>query len=70
MSMWERWARHRRIVGLAYLTGAAVAIAIAVLLFITGHGFWSGALIVTATAAIIHAAFAFVDAHKYARLDR
>lgn len=68
MRMWDRWARRSRLTGLAFLTGAAVAFATAVLLFINGHGFWSGALIITGTAAIVHAGFEFWDGHKYARL--
>lgn len=67
-SMWSRWARRHRITGLGFLTGAAVAIAVAVLLFTLRHGYWSGALIVTAIACLIHAGFAFYDATKYARL--
>lgn len=66
--MWDRWARRHRITGLVYLTGAAVAIAVAALLFFAGHGYWSGALIVTATACLIHAGFEFHDGAKYARL--
>lgn len=68
--MWSRWAARRRLVGLAFLTGAAAAIAIAVLLFTLGHGYWSGALTVTATALLIHAGYEFWDAAKYSRLAR
>lgn len=68
--MWEAWARRRRILGLGFLTGAAVAIAVAVLLFLLGHGDWSGALVVTAAALIVHAGFEFFDAHKYTRVAR
>ncbi|MFJ6429680.1 hypothetical protein [Microbacterium maritypicum] len=68
--MWARWVARRRLVGLGFLTGAAVAIAVAVLLFTLGRGFWSGALVVTATACLVHAGFEFHDATKYARLAK
>ena len=67
-TMWKRWAARRRVLGVSFLGGAAVAIAIAFLLFMLGQGYWSGALLVTATALLIHAGFEFFDARKYARL--
>lgn len=66
--MRKRWAARRRLAGLVFLGGAAVAIAIAVLLFTLGHGYWAGALAVTAAAFLVHAGFEFFDAYKYARL--
>ena len=68
--MWSRWARQRRLTGLAFLTGAAVAIAVAALLFFLGAGYLSGAAGVTATALIVHAGYEFFEATKYWRLSR
>ncbi|WP_136032525.1 hypothetical protein [Microbacterium sp. PF5] len=69
-SMWSRWARRRRIAGLTFLAGAAIAIALAVLAFTIELAPVSGALAAFAAALIVHAGFEFIDAAKYERLAR
>lgn len=71
--MWSRWARERRITGLIYLTGAAIAGAVAVLLF-TLHApielTLSALMSLGAVALVILAVIEFAWARKYARLGR
>lgn len=66
--MWSRWAARRRLAGLAFLTGAAVAIAVAVLVFTIELAPLVGGLVAFALVLIVHALFEFYEAHKYARL--
>lgn len=66
--MWSRWAARRRLVGLGFLTLAAVAIAIAVIAFTIDLAPLVGALVAFAMVLIVHAGFEFYEAHKYARL--
>jgi len=68
--MWSRWARRSRLTGLAFLTGAAVAIAAAALLWVIGVGWLTGVLAAFSCALIVHAGFDFHTAHKYERLAR
>lgn len=71
--MWSRWARERRITGLVYLTGAAIALAVAALLFTLNapieHAL-SALMALGAIALIILAIIEFTWARKYARLAR
>ncbi len=70
--MWSRWARVRRIVGLSYMGGAAVAIAVAVLLFTLQEPltvFLGGALMGAALGLVILAGIEFWWGWKYARLS-
>lgn len=67
--MWERWARRCRLVALGFLAAAGVSVAVAVLLFSIGHGYLSGALIVTSCALLVHASFELWDAYRYAKLE-
>lgn len=69
-SMWEEWASRRRLVGVVFLGGAAVAIAVAVVLFLTSAWAFVTVPAVTALTLTIHAGFEFIDAHRYARLAR
>lgn len=66
--MWSRWAARRRLVGLGFLTGAAVAIAIAVLVWSAGGGWLTVFPIIATAALLVLAGYAFADAAKYARL--
>lgn len=68
--MWSRWAARRRLAGLGFLTGAAVAIAIAVLAFTVELAPIVGALAAFALVLTVHAGFEFYDAAKYARLGK
>lgn len=68
--MWSRWARERRITGLIYLTGAAIALAVAVLLFTRGEEFWSGVFISLAGSFIAIAGVLFYIAHDLKRRVR
>lgn len=65
--MWSRWARRHRLIGLGFLTGTAVAIAIAVLAFTIELAPLVGALAAFALVMVIHAGFEFHTAHKYAK---
>lgn len=69
-AMWSRWARRKRLLGLAYLTTTALAIAGAVLLWAIGAG-----LLVLIPGAIgcvslVLATDAFATANRYAREAR
>jgi uncharacterized membrane protein len=66
--MWSRWAARRRLVGLGFLTGAAVAIAAAFLVWVVGGGWLIIFPILVTAALLVLAGYAFVDAAKYARL--
>lgn len=66
--MWRRLARRRRVVGLTYLTLAAVAMAIAVLMFTIGAGLVSGFLGVITAALVVTAGVEFARAARYERL--
>lgn len=72
--MWRRWARRRRIIGLAFLGSAAVAIAVAVLLWFHASGPFTGLFVGTAIGAavalLILTCIEFARAHKYTRLGR
>lgn len=67
--MWRRWARTRRLIGLSFLGTAAVAFAVAVLLFSNGHGFFSGVLAGAALGLASYAGVEFAWAFKYSRLE-
>lgn len=68
--MWSRWAARRRLAGLGFLTGAAVAIAVAVIAFTIDLAPLVGALVAFALVLVVHAGFEFWDAVKYARLGK
>lgn len=66
----RRRARRRRIVGLIYLTLAAVALAIAVLLYTIGALLLCAIFLGCTPALAIGAITEFIMAAKYARLER
>ena len=68
--MWRRWARVRRLIGLTYLTIAAVALAIAVLVFTLGYGIVAGTLTGISIMFTAAAAIEFFMAAKYIRIER
>lgn len=71
--MWSRRARERRITGLTYLTHAAIALAVAVLLFTHGgviETTMAALMGLGAIALTILAIHEFTWAHKYANLAR
>lgn len=67
--MWSGWARRRRLAGLTFLTGAAVATAAAVLLFTLGVWPFTILFGVLAVALIVLAGIEFAWARKYAQLE-
>lgn len=64
----HRWARTSRLIGLACLTTAAIAIAVAVLLFTIGAVIPTAVASLTAVALTAAAILEFVQAAKDARL--
>lgn len=68
--MWRRWAQQRRLIGVIYLGATAVAIAAAVLLWVTGGGWLIGFAILAAALLLILAGYAFIDGHRYAKQAR
>lgn len=65
--MWRRWAQRKRLVGVAYLGGAAIALAVAFLVWAVGGGWLVGFPILAFALLIVLAGYAFIDAHRYAK---
>ena len=66
--MWRHWARRRRLVGLTYLTLAAIALAVAVLIWSVGASVMAGLLTLAVVALLVLAVIEFAYARKYSRL--
>lgn len=65
--MWRRWAQQKRLVGVIYLGGAALALAGAVLLWSIGGGWLVGFAVLAVALLIVLGGYAFIDAHRYAK---
>lgn len=65
MSIWSRWVRRRRLIGLTFLWFAAVATAAAVLLFATGDGWFTPIVAIIAGLLTIQAVLEFIDAAAF-----
>lgn len=68
--MWRRWARRKRLFGVIYLGGAAVALAGAVLLWSIGGGWLVGFAVLAVALLVVLAGYAFIDAHRFAKQAR
>lgn len=68
--MWFRWAARRRLAGLAFLGGAAVALAAAVLLLTIGDSMPASFLLGFGASLVIGGVYQFATAAYVARLGR
>lgn len=59
---WTRSARRKRLIGLTYMTTAAVALATAALLFMLGNLFFSFLAVFGTVFLLVSSIYAFTDA--------
>lgn len=68
--MWSRWAQRQRLIGIILLGAAAVAIAVAVLLWLIGAGWTVIFPAILALGFLIVAGEQLAVGHRYAKLAR